>query len=418
VELREYRKRLSWMSSGNGFSTANALQNVNSRSLSGGLSNNEFIFDFPKFGDLPASHIFNNGTMKDGQNKARDSPSSAGASPATKSKNASDRGPISNPGQSTPKMTNKNQISGFANGAPSGYRNGQASRNENISGPNTYQHQAPASSSASNTDSPSASSESQHGHVSSIGTSPEPSLNSPSVGKTNENGIEGHGDSCTHNTANGEKSFCDQLNLACGNINNPVPVAMNKSNNKSQLPGQQTSNSLPEPSISLDWLTQQNGGNFDPVLFNDYRESQDAILSQDFGTFFNDAFPLPDLGSPFHNFNDVTSPPIQQLQKKDLIAEIDNKLDEDDEVVPGEDQAQMLSCTKIWYAVLCNLFNSISTEFSSRDRLQSMEKFRNGEIDVDSLCTELRTKARCSEGGVVVDQKDVEDIMGRASTTQ
>jgi AP-1-like factor len=43
-----------------------------------------------------------------------------------------------------------------------------------------------------------------------------------------------------------------------------------------------------------------------------------------------------------------------------------------------------------------------------------MDKFRNGEIDVDDLCTELRTKARCSEGGVVVDQKDVDDIMGRA----
>ena len=43
-----------------------------------------------------------------------------------------------------------------------------------------------------------------------------------------------------------------------------------------------------------------------------------------------------------------------------------------------------------------------------------MDKFRNGEIDVDNLCSELRTKARCSEGGVVVDQKDVEDIVTRA----
>ena len=49
-----------------------------------------------------------------------------------------------------------------------------------------------------------------------------------------------------------------------------------------------------------------------------------------------------------------------------------------------------------------------------RDRLQSMERFRNGEIDVDNLCSELRTKARCSEGGVVVNQNDVDDIMGRA----
>lgn len=51
---------------------------------------------------------------------------------------------------------------------------------------------------------------------------------------------------------------------------------------------------------------------------------------------------------------------------------------------------------------------------NNRDRLQSMEKFRNGEIDVDNLCSELRTKARCSEGGVVVKQDDVEAIMSRA----
>jgi AP-1-like transcription factor len=44
-----------------------------------------------------------------------------------------------------------------------------------------------------------------------------------------------------------------------------------------------------------------------------------------------------------------------------------------------------------------------------------MEKFKNGEVDVENLCTELRNKARCSEGGggVVVNKRDVEDIMGR-----
>ena len=49
-----------------------------------------------------------------------------------------------------------------------------------------------------------------------------------------------------------------------------------------------------------------------------------------------------------------------------------------------------------------------------RDRLQSMEKFRNGEIDVDNLCAELRSKARCSEGGAVVDEKEVDRILGKA----
>lgn len=52
--------------------------------------------------------------------------------------------------------------------------------------------------------------------------------------------------------------------------------------------------------------------------------------------------------------------------------------------------------------------------FSFRDRLQSMEKFRNGEIDVDNLCAELRSKARCSEGGAVVHEKEVDRILHRA----
>lgn len=47
-----------------------------------------------------------------------------------------------------------------------------------------------------------------------------------------------------------------------------------------------------------------------------------------------------------------------------------------------------------------------------RDRLQSMEKFRNGEIDIDNLCSELRAKAKCSEGGAVVDEQHVNRILG------
>jgi AP-1-like factor len=178
--------------------------------------------------------------------------------------------------------------------------------------------------------------------------------------------------------------------MACGNINNPIPAVRQNSESASNTPSHANNS---DQALGLDLLAQQNGGQFDPVLFGDWREPQDAILSQDFGTFFDDAFPLPDLGSPSHNFSEATKQPA--APKKDLIAEIDSKLDEDEEVVPGEDKSQMLTCNKIW------------------DRLQSMEKFRNGEIDVDNLCSELRTKARCSEGGVVVNQKDVEDIMGR-----
>lgn len=144
--------------------------------------------------------------------------------------------------------------------------------------------------------------------------------------------------------------------MACGNINNPIPAVRHNSQSASNTPSQEAPH---EDVAGLDMLAQQNGGQFDPVLFGDWREPQDAILSQDFGTFFDDAFPLPDLGSPSHNLTEAAT---QQPPKKDLIAEIDSKLDE--EVVPGEDKSQMLSCTKIWYGhpvVLPN--NHIRTDF-------------------------------------------------------
>ncbi|KAF7595096.1 DNA-binding transcription factor yap1 [Aspergillus hancockii] len=376
VELKEYRKRLSWLTSGSGLSAMSAIPGAHSKGLYG-LNNNDFMFDFPKFGDLPGGHIFNGPLTKSNQNKSKD--------------------------ESSPKLSNDTRVPGVLTreslnsqnsyGLP-GVKaaNGTQTSNNGISStssprvPSVYNIKQTASShDTSNSDSPSSSSDSHQSQMlSSNGTSPEPTSNSPAT-KLNENV---HHHTCTYNTIDGEESFCAQLGMACGNINNPIPAVRSKSESVSNTPNQHNSN--PEPAPGLDLLAQQNGGQFDPVLFGDWREPQDAILSQDFGTFFDDAFPLPDLGSPSHNFSEMANP---QAPKKDLIAEIDNKLDE--EMVPGEDKSQMLSCTKIW------------------DRLQSMEKFRNGEIDVDNLCSELRTKARCSEGGVVVNQRDVEDIMGR-----
>jgi len=51
-----------------------------------------------------------------------------------------------------------------------------------------------------------------------------------------------------------------------------------------------------------------------------------------------------------------------------------------------------------------------------RDKLASRDDFKNGTIDIDNLCSELRAKARCSESGVVVDHKDVEAALKRFPT--
>ncbi|KAJ5172031.1 AP-1-like transcription factor napA [Penicillium capsulatum] len=389
VELREYRKRLSWMSSGN--SALSAMTSIPSAHSKGayGLQNNDFFFDFPKFGDLPGSHLFNSQEKKTDQTKSKDSGLRAPGVLSRENLN----------GQAT-REASRPAASSSSNASTPGARstqwaparsNGTASSNASVKA--SYNNLKPSSTNqdSTNSASPSSSSDSHQSQLlSSNGTSPEPSLNSPDA-KHN-----GGNNSCSIHGGNyGEESFCAQLGMACGNINNPVPAVRDPKAKSDSVSNDQPPSA--DDQFGLEWLTQQNGGQFDPVLFGDWREPQDAVLSQDFGSFFNEAFPLPDLGSPSHNLTEAISPQQQQQQqapKKSLIAQIDSKQDE--EVVPGEDKAKMLSCTKIW------------------DRLQSMEKFRNGEIDVDNLCSELRTKARCSEGGVVVDQTDVDDIMGRA----
>jgi AP-1-like factor len=409
VELREYRKRLSWMASGsgNGISalSSSSIPNAHSKGAYG-LQNNEFLFDFPKFGDLPGGHLFN-GQNKNDQSKSNASPRAPGVLARENSKGPSSRSNSTGTGSGYA-MSNTSK----SNGTPSS----ASSTKLPDSG---YKSSAPTHDNSTSENSPASSSDSHQSQMlSSNGTSPEPSLSSPG-GKYRE---LGPGDSCGgHITTDGEKSFCAQLGMACGNIRNPIPAVRDGKSKSHSVSSNQHSNqptptdaavAVEVPDLGIDWMALQNGGQFDPVLFGDWREPQDAVLSQDFGSFFNDAFPLPDLGSPSHNLSEVAS---DAQPKKSLVAQIDSKLEED-EVVPGEDQSQMLSCTKIWYVSSSHPnYNYESTDFvSPRDRLQSMERFRNGEIDVDNLCSELRTKARCSEGGVVVNQNDVDDIMGRA----
>lgn len=95
------------------------------------------------------------------------------------------------------------------------------------------------------------------------------------------------------------------------------------------------------------WLAQQNGGGFDPVLFGDYRDTTDNILSQDFGSFFNDAYPLPELGSPSHNYGDVSGVASnEQAKKTDLLSRVD-AAHAGDITVPSS-APKLMTCNKIW----------------------------------------------------------------------
>ena len=377
TELREYRKRLSLNSTG--VSRSPPTTNSFSSYLTGnGTTANNFQFEFPRFGGLPGAHILDNGPLAKTTNKPSVSgaPGAPGA-PVRQNSNGrsiSPRSSINGSSANSPEKNANNTSTNGANGIQttgSGNLNGLFSPSL-LNGPSSsspFDYNIPAKtqsnrgstdssatpsrafqfnsgSSSSNSDSPSASSISQYGgQNSSCGTSPEPSHNSPGAGKPNDNPLDtiSEGYVC-HGNSEGEVTFCEKLNMACGNPRNPIPRAMSQSN---AMPAPAAAKTPAADINGIDFLANQNGGQFDPTLFGDYRESQAAIVGDgDFtGGFFNDAFPFTDFGSPF-NFGDNNTPAIP---KPNPLEEIERQQDGgDEEVVPGDDMSQMLNCHKIW----------------------------------------------------------------------
>lgn len=373
VELREYRKRLSFMGSGHSYPM---LSNPPSRQgdLRASRPNGDFSFEFPKFGDLPGAHMFNTGSFAKNQGSpgSQISPNAAIQYRAPgimsrdilKGANSLGRSPQFNTSssQSSGTKTQDDSFRPFYNHGPgatlqnpmnSRLGNGMVVKPAHSAVDQTQRQGSYASRKSvpqgtSNTNSPSTSSESPRGRTSSIGTSPEPTATSPSTAQKGVINLTSTGNQA-RSLDECEKSFYERLNEACGCAEDPVPVALSRSKENSHSSNQQSNaENNGENPLGLDWLIQQNGGQFDPVLFNDYREPQDAVLSQEFGSFFNDAFPLPDLSNSFPNFDLGNSP----TPKPNLISQLDRSLEADEEVVPGEDRSQMLSCTKIWSVFL------------------------------------------------------------------
>jgi AP-1-like transcription factor len=96
----------------------------------------------------------------------------------------------------------------------------------------------------------------------------------------------------------------------------------------------------------FDWLAQQNGGQFDPQLFGDYREPQDHILAN---ANFDDL--LADVDADF--FVPYNMPPVltPATQKKSLMAEIDAKQDADDEPAKPSGGKEKYRCPEVWYVL-------------------------------------------------------------------
>jgi AP-1-like factor len=348
AELAEYRKRFSLNGGVNRSSSLNshALPSYLAGKGLGGISNPNdvsFQFEFPKFGRLPGPPQSNNNNTN--STSAMSSPSDLSSpglglqqypSPRNQSVNSISGQPLSQ----APALVNGTDMSSLSGlFSPSLLDTVSKSPNYDFfgtSGARTNGSRSSTDSNGNNTSysSPSASSNGQQGSSSSCGTSPEPSTHSPHISKPVDSSLTTIGE---EKTDEGELTFCDKLNMACGNSTHPVPRTMSKSN-----PGNLFNQNFDFNGI--DWLAEQNNNQFDPQLFGDYREPQDNILAGDVfnnDSFFTDAFALPDFQTP------ASLEPSPAPAKKDLLAQIDQKQNED-EVVPAEDRSKLLNCNTIW----------------------------------------------------------------------
>ncbi|KAH7040288.1 transcription factor PAP1-domain-containing protein [Microdochium trichocladiopsis] len=373
VELAEYKKRLTQANtSGRSVSAGNARTGFGTPAVQN-LSDVNFHFEFPKFGGVQSSPDLTAASQKAPTGRTYPSPSiSTGTqnSPAASSK---DYASPSHP---------KSRSSSDALAKDASFRSSPGFNNsplyDNLFGTNasrTSLDSASFSLNGGNTASPSASSNSNGGPSSSCGTSPEPCTQSPLGFKPLDT-----------LTTIGE----EQPTLTTSNLN--------------------TFGNIDTSDFNLGWLSQQNGGQFDPQLFNDYREPQENVLANTAfdDSFFNDAFDM-DFTTPY---NIAPSPNLPK--KKNLIAEIDARKEFEDTItVTGSNNEKLLTCSNIWYDLDAgsSLDLGAQTDKLDREKLQTCPKVQNGDLDLDGLCSDLQKKAKCGGSGAVVDEHDFKTIM-------
>ncbi|OAQ97932.1 hypothetical protein LLEC1_01230 [Akanthomyces lecanii] len=332
MELKQYKQKMTVLaqkpspqSSPYGGAALNKMSDVN------------FQFEFPKFGALPGPPI----------NKPQ-RPASQPLSPQNGTQVSSPARSLGNdmksPQQSAAQF--KEDLAKFSNifspSMASSVGNGSRASvdSANYSFPGA-------------TSSPSASSNSNVGPSSSCGTSPEPFTQSP-MGFKPIDALSTIGEEQI-STNNTQQTFSNFANVDFGNN-------------------------------GLDWLAQQNGGQFDPELFGGYREPQQNIMANpSFDDFFTDAFDA-DFLTPFN-----TAPNPNLGKKSNLIAEIDAKQNDVDDLPPAT--GKNIKAHEVW------------------EKLQECPKAQSGDIDLDGLCSELTKKAKCSGSGPVVGEVDFDTIL-------
>lgn len=399
-----------------------------------------FSFEFPKFGRLPGPPVHSKSesnvsktkspTTSPGEAPSRSMSFTSSASQLESGSHNSLNFSMNNtlPNIDQTAQTDMSQFSGLF--TPTVHTENSDymahANNTSIARSSTDSTNAASSTGGHNTSHSSpASSNSAHGPSSSCGTSPEPYTQSPPASKLDNTltTIGEEDDSCKT-----KNSFCGKLSMVCGSSSNPVPRV---------LPPASTTSAAPSSGLeigSLDWFAAQNNNQFDPQLFGDYREPQDNILAGELfdDAFFNEAFAMPAefMGSPVALEHSVAAgtPGAWGAAKRDLVAEIDEKLraGEEEEVVPGE--SEMLTCTNMWYVFLSFFLPGVffrrqrgketQTNPPNREKIQACPRVQNGEIDMESLCTQLQQKAKCSGDGPVIQERDFKDVLNTMFTAK
>lgn len=436
AELGEYKKRMSYSSGGiASHSPPSAARGV---SRSNSNSQTDFQFDFPKFGALPGNQLFGNNVQSSrektvsppaGQHASlpRSNSMARNPSPGTHMSNH----PLSSGNNSRSGSMNKGTNSPLAQISATGTTyadlfspstlgnlNSADFLMQNNNNNNNTDARAFAQYADNGTDSTSGISRVfrfNSGSGSGSGTNSNQSPSVPSLTHYNTNSCNTSSCGTSPESANsppsdvnktGVNDFNDIYSLKPVNSNNTQKSAQNGGLTNASTPG-------------FDWLATQNGGQFDPVLFGDYRESQDAIVGDgDFNSgFFEAAFPY-DLNTPFA-MNDFSSPKSAQQTSAsaNLLAEVEKCREggDDDMYLPQQAPTQqsqqqinemslkaaekMLNCNTIW------------------SQLQSNQDFKEGKFDLDNLCAELRAKAKCSESGVTVPSEYVDAAFKKLSGT-
>jgi AP-1-like factor len=202
-----------------------------------------------------------------------------------------------------------------------------------------------------------------------------------------------------------EETFCDRLSLACGSTDNPVPRApsLSSDHHKNSSSSSASSSSNNNNNNNNSEVNKDNDGLtslFSPPPFDfDFLGSYRDPLFENTSAEFN----LPELSTTEYSVFDPLENPIVdssfgQLMNNEPVVKQEPQDDEPqqtkDDEVPAP-KSKFMSCSAVW------------------DRVSSHPKFND--LDIDGLCSELQTKVKCSDSGILLTENDVEKVLSTLS---